>query len=275
MDHLSYSSANTLAECGEKFRLTKLVKVPQMPGWALIGGRAVHTTTERLDQIEYGEEPDGPSAFADVFHEEIEHQKLSTALDESDFKVSGKATAKWPEKENKDWWLFHGPVFVNTYISWRNRYPAVIWRTPDDALAVEIKMEYRPNGPDSEPMVLGFIDRIFEHPDGTLEVVDLKSGKNKPKDKIQLSTYAWGLPNFWPRPVTGSFMMARTGELIRYDVSGDEENVRAYYLGAHAAVETKNYPARPSWICNYCSVKDYCWAKDGEFAEAVRPIGSK
>lgn len=49
MSHLSYSQVETLLSCGEKYRLTKIVQVPEQPAWYLIGGSAVHTATEAYD----------------------------------------------------------------------------------------------------------------------------------------------------------------------------------------------------------------------------------
>lgn len=49
MSYLSYSQMETLLSCGEKYRLTKIVQVPEQPAWYLIGGSAVHTATETYD----------------------------------------------------------------------------------------------------------------------------------------------------------------------------------------------------------------------------------
>lgn len=49
MARLSYSQMETLLSCGEKYRLTKIVQVPEQPAWYLIGGSAVHTATEVYD----------------------------------------------------------------------------------------------------------------------------------------------------------------------------------------------------------------------------------
>lgn len=53
--HLSPSSINTLLTCGEQFRLERVVRVPQRPMWASIGGSTVHKVTEALDREWYEE----------------------------------------------------------------------------------------------------------------------------------------------------------------------------------------------------------------------------
>ena len=47
--YLSPSQINGLLMCGEQFRLTRLVKAPERPMWAGIGGSTVHKLTELID----------------------------------------------------------------------------------------------------------------------------------------------------------------------------------------------------------------------------------
>jgi PD-(D/E)XK nuclease superfamily len=269
IDHLSYSGLNTYVECGEKFRLTKIVKVPEMPGWALIGGRAVHTTTENIDWLETTGEIRGPTTFIECFDEEIAKQLEESGIPSDQWRISGKVSKTWPNKEDEAWWRYHGQSFVDNYVHWRNRYPGMIWITPEGTPAIEIKVDANLGGAD----VTGFIDRIFQDPDTTLRVVDIKAGRTTPTGKIQLSTYAWSLPSHWPRPVTGSYFMARPGLLIgNYSLELDQAQLKYEYGGAFKAIQQGYFPAKTGFMCGYCPVKDYCWAKDGEMAEAVKPF---
>lgn len=47
--YLSPSQVNSLLTCGEQFRLTRMLKAPERPMWASIGGSTVHKITEILD----------------------------------------------------------------------------------------------------------------------------------------------------------------------------------------------------------------------------------
>jgi hypothetical protein len=42
--------------CGEQFRLTRQLHVPERPMWASIGGSTVHTVTELLDKEKWASE---------------------------------------------------------------------------------------------------------------------------------------------------------------------------------------------------------------------------
>ena len=48
-DYRSYSQLETFMLCGEQFRLTRRVGIPEKPSVWLVGGSAFHTFTEHLD----------------------------------------------------------------------------------------------------------------------------------------------------------------------------------------------------------------------------------
>lgn len=267
LDHLSYSGLNTYKECGEKFRLTRVEHVPEVPGWALIGGRAVHKATEVCDWHEYTGEGD-PMTFTEAFEMEIEETRRTSSVPEETWRVSGKVSKDWPNKENKNWWLWHGPTFVANWVSWRNRYPGTILLLENDTPAIELSIQTY----FGEAKVTGFIDRLFREPDGSIRVIDLKAGRTIPNDPRQLAIYAWGLPENI-RPVRGSYFDARRGMLIGdWDLTESKPALDYEFSGAWKSINAGYYPAKQSYMCNYCSVQDFCWAEKGELSEAVKPF---
>lgn len=54
--YLSPSQVSGLLMCGEQFKLTRLMRVPERPMWASIGGSTVHRVTEILDREKYASE---------------------------------------------------------------------------------------------------------------------------------------------------------------------------------------------------------------------------
>lgn len=48
--HLSYSALKDLLSCGKQFQLARILKLPQRPGYALAGGRAVHSAIEAYNR---------------------------------------------------------------------------------------------------------------------------------------------------------------------------------------------------------------------------------
>lgn len=241
-----------------------------MPGWALVGGSAVHSATEELDRRLFGIGGDAPESFLGAFEAEIDKRVAETGIPEEEWKISGKKSVAWPNKEDKDWWLYHGQSFVDNYVNWRNRYPGEIWITPDGEPAIEIKIDALFGG----AVVIGYIDRIFyDNITKSLRVVDIKAGRTTPTDPSQLAGYAWGLPAHWPRPTHGSYFMARDGMLVgNYDLSGSKPMLDYEFGGAFNAIQAGYFPARANFMCGYCSVKDYCWLQNGQMSDAVKPF---
>lgn len=48
--HVSYSALTTYLDCGWKYYLSRIEKVPERPTWYLVGGSAVHEATEVYDK---------------------------------------------------------------------------------------------------------------------------------------------------------------------------------------------------------------------------------
>lgn len=49
--HLSYSTISGYRMCGKKFQLVKVMRLEEKPGLAAIGGNALHTASERVDEF--------------------------------------------------------------------------------------------------------------------------------------------------------------------------------------------------------------------------------
>jgi hypothetical protein len=47
--YLSHSQMTTWLQCGEKYRLTKIVQVPEDPAWFFAGGTSVHAAADAID----------------------------------------------------------------------------------------------------------------------------------------------------------------------------------------------------------------------------------
>lgn len=60
--HLSPSQIQNLLDCGERYRLERVLRVPARPMWAGIGGSCVHKITEDLDRVWYEAKNEGEDA---------------------------------------------------------------------------------------------------------------------------------------------------------------------------------------------------------------------
>lgn len=53
-EYISYSGMTTYLECGEKYRLTRIVKVDEDPAFYFAGGTSVHSACDSLDYAMLG-----------------------------------------------------------------------------------------------------------------------------------------------------------------------------------------------------------------------------
>lgn len=74
--------------------------------------------------------------------------------------------------------------------------------------------------------VRGFVDAVFQHPDGTWEVVDWKTSADQDADPLQLAIYRLGWAQrvgVSPEDVLTAFVYVRSGEVVRPEVPDLEQ----------------------------------------------------
>jgi CRISPR/Cas system-associated exonuclease Cas4 (RecB family) len=266
--HLSHSAVSDAASCGEKFRLRRIVKVPTIPSWALVGGSAVHTATENLDRQDFGLPLEGPTTFAEAFAEEIERRQQESDTDPETWRASGRVSREWPGKENQKWWLHHGQGMVQNWRSWLTANNFHIWITPDCQPAIELKFETEMFG----VPVVGYIDRILTDNRG-IYPVDLKSGASAPKDFDQLYLYALAIEEMYGiMPYRASYFMNRTAMSPSCEVKRSVADRITYRITTAAKmVENDIFLPNTSPLCSYCEVRNYCYQWGGEQSPDVLP----
>lgn len=184
--HLSWSTYDSYATCGERARLQKVLMKEQRPNWGSVGGTAVHAAIETIENTG----PDlGPVEewqhyfdFEVLFNTEFDTARGDTlrrspSFGPEDFYVSGRG------KKNEDWWREEGPRMVHRWVDWRQE---TRWQTH----AVEMECNFTLPG---DIPVKAFIDNVSIVPaTGRHVVVDVKTGR-APETAGQLGLYAVAL----------------------------------------------------------------------------------
>ena len=175
---LSYSSLSTYSECGEKWRLTRGLKLGEnFTYWATLGGSAVHELINLHCREVLGEEVEHPT-FEELFaKEEAEAHEAGEAIRASGTKLVNRSFKGGPNKKDRDWWLHYGPKMVEAFKTW-------LEETSWQLIATEHEFEVVIAG---EPRI-GAIDLVLMSPDEQFAIVDAKCGV-EPPGKLQLGTY--------------------------------------------------------------------------------------
>lgn len=198
--YLSHSSVNSYLDCSERYRLERIVKVPQENSWWLIGGTAFHTASEYVDR----DNMDPVTAWTKAWAEE-----LAKVDDTSKLRAGGRATKEYPDKENGAWWTRKGEEMTVNYHKWITARKAEGWAFFEPH-AIEVSIDFML----ADVNVKGYIDRILVNPDGELVVIDLKTGSHTPASSAQLGLYALGVEHhFGVKPTIGAYYMARKNDL--------------------------------------------------------------
>ncbi len=260
--HLSFSGLSTLADCPERFRLTRIIHVRETPSWATIGGSTAHAVTEAQDLWEmFGIDNGKPRDFNEALALELEHQLKRNEMSEDQVRVTGRKSAQWPDKENRKWWEHHGPLMVGYWRNWINSNGYTIWVDPDDTPAIELELQEEV----AEAGFKSFIDRVLVASSGELVVTDLKFGSRKPTSAKQLGWYAlqinlrYGINcDMW-----GTYWLGRDG------TSTVPTQLNKYLDGrlqweaetAWGQIDTGRFLPSEGDHCNWCGVSQHCWAK--------------
>lgn len=277
--HASYSSITSWMRCGEQYRLTKVKRAKEHPSWWLAGGSAVHEATEVYDLAEPADQAtfDEVAVFDEVFAPRVESIEASmTGRWEG---MEPKAAGRANNKQDAAWWAEHGPPMVRAWIDWQQETgwrPALVtwehWGAPTPAVEMDVSVDSF-----AGYQMRAYLDRVMQHPDGTLAIVDIKTGSRKPDSPMQLGFYRVLLRMKYGLDVPlGGYFMNRKGEieLQRLD-KYDDEFVGRFVKGFMKAREMGLYLPNVGMACGTCGVAYACWAVGGADADAYAPEGEE
>lgn len=216
--------------------------------------------------------PDLAQVWAEAFDGEIAHRVEASGVSPADWKAAGKASKRYPNKEDGEWWRENGEQMVLDYQSWRESTAWQIWVTPEGVPAIELELKVK----FGDIPVRMFIDRVFITPDGELVLLDMKTGAQPPKDQgLQLGFYASGLEvQFGHRPSMSVYYDARKGGISApYPV----DHLTPEFLGQMLAMFVKAkrqglFIPNLSQNCGNCGVRRACAAVNGPEAKDYDPL---
>jgi DNA helicase-2/ATP-dependent DNA helicase PcrA len=249
---LSASAIDTYERCGLQFKLDRDWRLSAKPAAAMQYGAAIHRILKTyFDSVNLGRAKTDEELI-DLFRLDLAEAKILEAYQHELYEEQGIAQ-------------------LREFLASARAFPS------PQVLHTEQPFEIRV-GPIS---VVGRIDRIDRRPDGSVAVVDYKTGKARDQENadesLQLSLYALAAQKKWGYTV---------GALIFYNL---EENVAVtttrtepQLLGARNRVEAAAqgiangiFKAKPGMHCNFCAYRSLCPEKEKRIPHRVESIAGR
>lgn len=244
---LSYSSLETYKQCPLKFKFREIdrIKVPKTK--ELFFGTLIHDSLRFLHDT---------SRLVPPTEEEI-LQHFSQKW-ESDI---------YEDKQEEAIAFSQGVKILKNYYS--QNYP-----TNFNIIDLETRFEASILSQDETHIITGIIDRIDRLENGIFEVIDYKTSRKMPGQKIidenlQLAIYHLGIANRWPsiiqqnRPVKLSLYFLQHGEKLSTlrlpeSINKTKEDILNIINQIKKDSLTNNFETNSSPLCAWCQYQQYC-----------------
>jgi hypothetical protein len=270
--YLSPSQVSSLGTCGEQFRLTRVVRAPERPQWAGIGGSAVHRMTEDADLAAYNSLP-FTGTWDDYWAEALdETKKYHPEFSEDEYYTGGRASKAWPDKEGPAWWAENGPKFVESWRQWLDASGFEIWDFPNAEGTFTPAIELETWAENGDLYLKSVIDRILLDPTtGVIYIVDLKSGSHTAAwpqqmalNNVGFKQHAYACPTENGAQFAG-FWKARQGGVMKwFPLDYPDDWLWDQVRMAKAIRDQHLFVAQPSNLCaSACGVRQHCVAMGG------------
>jgi len=259
-----------------QYRLERRDGVARGSAWWFVAGTAIHECIREWETAAAGDVAPSPDAAAERFPHHFADAIAAEIIERNvplkDWRAGGRTSTAYPNREDRTWWLDHGPEMVAKYVLAQQGRESEILRLADgQTLALELGFMWHPDLGELPP-VKGFIDQVLYFPrTDAILIRDYKSGSSVPVDPLQLQVYRLALEDTFGITAArwwGDFWHARKGTATKgWDLT-DRSRVEAavrYRLHAMDMAEDLNlYPPNPSSSCSACGVKPHCPAMSDE-----------
>lgn len=287
--HWSYSQLSDMDECEVKYAARKIFEKPSLPQWALVGGRSLHAGIQRFElaMLQYGN-PVADSAMANgawhkaAWDEAFTHE-ISITVDETgifpdDWRAANKGS------ENFDWWRVQGEEMLGLYVkqrlagieaatragvSPRKLFALTLANGQAPTPVLELELSIHVPGPMGNLEFKSILDQAWLCHDGTLLIVDIKSGRQMPSafDTFQLGSQAIVLAQQIGLQAPAPFLKAcyydaRKGVFTDPIVALERHSLEELVYRMHTAESRRQVgiyrPNVSTRTCTGCGVRSLC-----------------
>jgi len=245
---ISYSSLDNFQNCPLKYKYSEIDKIKEPANKEKVFGSYIH----RVLKWFYSKEPHFPAleGLLEYYYNHWPKQEEGFC---------------WVnEKEERDFFQ-EGMRILEEY--YRKNFPpkSIIL---DLETKFEAVIDETPDKPGGKHILTGIIDRVDKLPDGTIEIIDYKTGKRVPSQEetdknLQLSLYALGLKQRWPKIKTEDLRLSlyflKFNEKIgtrkkENDLKETEEKI----IELIHKIERSSFQPKSSNLCHWCGYRPIC-----------------
>jgi putative RecB family exonuclease len=264
---LSPSRAGDFMTCPLLYRLRVIDRLPEPASPATTRGTLVHGVLERLFDSPAPERTiDRAAALVEPEWQRLlaERPELAELFDEPAVAGAAPGAPTASADDRVASWLASARRLLETYFALED--PTRVEPARRELL-VEVAL-------DDGVRLRGFVDRVDVAAGGKTRIVDYKTG-NAPselfeaKALFQLKFYAlvmWRVSGSVPTLL--QLMYLGDGQVLRYspdeaDLLATERKVRALWVAIERGLANREFPARPSRLCDWCAHQALCPAFGG------------
>ena len=243
---LSASAVDTYQRCGLRFKLERDWRIPAKPAAAMQYGAAIHRVLKTyFDSVRAGR-PKTDEELVALFRQDLADAKIQESYQHELYENLGLAQ-------------------LVEFLKAARSIPA------DQVLHTEESFEIHVG----ETIVAGRIDRIDQRPDGTVAIVDYKTGKARDQEdadeSLQLSLYAIAAKEKWGYNVGALIFHNLDQNVPVITVRTESELMAARQKVEEAAkgIADGVFEATPGMHCNFCAYRSLCPEKEKRIPRLV------
>lgn len=236
---LSASAVDTYERCGLRFKLERDWRIPAKPAAAMQYGAAMHRVLKTyFDSIRLGR-PKTEEELIELFKTDLASAKIQEAYQHELYEKQGLV-------QLREFLVAAGSIDASQVLQ------------TEESFEIHI----------GETAVVGRIDRIDRRSDGTVAIIDYKTGKAKDQEdadeSLQLSLYAIAAKEKWGYEV-GALIFHNLEENVPVVTMRRESDLiaaRERVKEAAEGIAQNIFEAKPGIHCNFCAYRTLCPEKE-------------